>query len=133
MKTETFKKGLEFALLDAEAAELAARKRKNSLQEKFDQLVLRPQLLALVGKTFKYPKNCYSCPEKPSDYWPVYAQVVKAGKGTLLETIQFETDSRGDFHYRKHLWIGEPGSGFVPCSKSEYLRAFKKQITKVVP
>jgi len=47
----------------------------------------------LIGKCFKV-KNCYSCPEKPSDYWWLYKRV-DSTEGTFLKVKMFQTDQYG--------------------------------------
>lgn len=123
---------LSLSLKNAETAEIEARRRKNKLKDKHDQLILKPRLLSLIGKTFRYPKNCYSCPSKPSDYWPVYARITGL-KRMCLEVIEFQTDCRGHFKWDTNFWGNDIRVGFVPCSQKEYLEEFKKQISKVKP
>lgn len=47
-----------------------------------------------VGKTFR-TRNNYSCPEKPSDYWWLYAKVTRMDEGGLLYATTFQTDRYG--------------------------------------
>lgn len=54
------------------------------------------EALPLLGKCFR-TRNCYSCPEKDSDYWWVYIRVTKVSKGGGLYAFQFQTDKNGDF------------------------------------
>jgi len=30
-----------------------------------------------IGDVYVYRKNCYSCPEKPEDYWDTYHYIIK--------------------------------------------------------
>jgi len=120
-------------LKKAEAAAVKANKKEYALREKFDVLIKGPELLKLVGKTYKYAKNCFSCPEKEEDYWPVYAKVVGMD-GTVIKIVEFETDSCGNFNYKHNGWYnGEPGSGWEECSLEEYCKEFAKQLSKVIP
>lgn len=89
---------------------------------------------ALVGKCFKYPKNCYSCPSKPSDYWPVFVKVMRLGQYGTLRTMEFQTDKNG----RLEIRFDDHGtlSGHVPISESEFQRAWKrvqKRVASVRP
>lgn len=61
----------------------------------------------MVGKFFK-TRNSYSCPEKPSDYWWLYAKVTKMDKSGHLSIVQFEIDKYGHLsmrqdNYRWHM------------------------------
>lgn len=77
----------------------------------------------LVGKTFKY-RNCYSCPEKPSDYWWMYAKVTRMGDDGLLYLTTFQTDKYGNMEVRfEHL--GYHMQGYHPVPASEFNRAWK--------
>ena len=47
----------------------------------------------LTGKCFAY-RSCYSCPEKPSDYWHTYVQVLSVD-GSYVNALCFEIDKNG--------------------------------------
>lgn len=47
----------------------------------------------LTGKCFAY-RNCYSCPEKPSDYWYTYVQVLSV-EGSHADALCFDIDKDG--------------------------------------
>lgn len=93
----------------------------------------RAENAALVGKTFKY-RNSYSCPEKASDYWWLYAKVTKMDTDGTLSLFTFETDKCGRirielFHHRYGL-----DSSYVPISAAEYrkaLKALKARVAKL--
>lgn len=87
---------------------------------------------ALVGKCFKYPKNCYSCPTKPSDYWPVYHKVTGLSPryGGGVKAITFQTDSKGRIEIREDRWFLET-AGCVPISEAEFQRAWKRVQRKI--
>lgn len=87
-----------------------------------------------VGRYFKY-RNCYSCPEKPSDYWWHYVKVQKVDDAGMLTVFMFETDkygktSTGVDEHRYHL------DDYMPCPAAEFnkaWRAFQKRIAAMVP
>jgi len=49
---------------------------------------------ALVGRFFRY-RNCYSCPEKESDYWWLYVAVTAMDEHGSLRVLKFQTDKEG--------------------------------------
>lgn len=86
----------------------------------------------LEGKAFKY-RNCYSCPEKPSDYWWLYIKVLKVTRDHI-ETKEFQTDKYGEItvrmrkrHYR--FLFGE-GSR-IEIKPSELEKAWKALKAKI--
>ena len=58
----------------------------------------KPIRLALIGKCFKY-RNCYSCPEKPSDYWYLYLKVLRI-KGANAIVEEFQCDKYGEIQIK---------------------------------
>ena len=79
----------------------------------------------LIGKCFKYPRNCYSCPDKPSDYWPVYRKIVGSSAGGLL-VMDFETDKYGNIEIKPSVWGADTLCGYVAIKPSEFLRAWRR-------
>ena len=77
----------------------------------------------MVGKCFKYPRNCYSCPQKESDYWPVYYKVVKVTK-SRVRCIVFSTDRDGKIEIERDARF--LNSGTVPIPNAEFNRALTK-------
>lgn len=79
-----------------------------------------------IGKTFRY-RNNYSCPEKPSDYWWLYAKCTKLDRwgNVVLET--FEVDKNGDFsfHTRENIRLME---GYKPIPEAEYRKQLKRAL-----
>jgi len=78
----------------------------------------------LIGSCFKY-RNNYSCPEKPSDYWWMYTQVLKADGGSLV-CWEFQRDKNGkieiDFQrfYYPHLL-----EGHIKITRKEFAKAWR--------
>lgn len=59
--------------LEAERAAINQRLDAIRDQEKKKEL---PDKLARVGKCYVYRRNCYSCPQKESDYWDTFYRVL---------------------------------------------------------
>lgn len=103
----------ERARLEAQRRTINAR--LNTIQEEETRDALR----LLVGRYFKYPKNCFSCPEKPSDYWPIYRRVVLNEGGNPI-SFEFQTDKYGRvetkteelFHGSSPEWVEIKGEEF---------------------
>lgn len=88
---------------------------------------------ALIGKCFKYPRNCYSLPQTAADYWPVYKRVVSGDEGGC-RAFQFETDSDGKISIETHAWLHE--TGCVPITELEFQKAWnvvQNRIAKLNP
>lgn len=90
---------------------------------------------ATLGKHFKY-RNNYSCPEKPSDRWWLYAKVTKIDKYGYISTLQFETDKYGHISVKEndHCYHMGNGDGWNAISAAEYnraLRSLKSRIAKL--
>jgi hypothetical protein len=81
----------------------------------------------LIGKYFKYPRNCYSCPEKESDYWPVYHKVLYDDGG--LHGMTFQTDSHGMITIKFDDYVSL--SGCVEISAREFLDAWLEVKRKI--
>lgn len=122
--------------LKIEAKELKAQRLRCQIRDMKDKITnedLRPFLMRLVGKCFKY-RNSYSCPEKPSDYWWLYRHVIGVTTDSNLMVHQFQTDTYGEltvkrdtiFTYgRKDINIGQP------CHLPDYKRALRSAIKKL--
>lgn len=78
---------------------------------------------SVVGKYFKYPRNCYSCPEKESDYWPVYFWAQKPS-GSGIHGLSFETDKYGDIRIRFSEYHINTLRGYVEIKPREFWRAW---------
>lgn len=85
-----------------------------------------------LGKHFKY-RNNYSYPEKPSDYWPIYARVTAVDKDGYITSLQFQTDKYGNIDIKvndRGYHMGN-GDGWSEVSASEYGRALKALKAKI--
>lgn len=88
--------------------------------------------IGTLGKHFKY-RNCYSCPEKLSDYWPIYAKVLSVDKDGYIQALQFETDKYGNINIkvRDQAYHMGNGDGWTEVTKTEYTRALKALKAKI--
>lgn len=82
-----------------------------------------------VGKYFR-TRNNYSCPEKPSDYWWVYAKITKMDDAGYLYMTEFQIDKNGDInvrfdHYAYHM------QGWTEIKRAEMLKAWKRLDAKL--
>ena len=80
----------------------------------------------LVGKCFVY-RNCYSCPEKPSDYWDSYCQVHSI-TGSYANVMEFEIDKDGmiRIHPDRCVPANMLGTSWKPLTVAQ----FKRQIDR---
>lgn len=86
----------------------------------------------LEGKAFKY-RNCYSCPEKPSDYWWLYIKVTKVTKDHI-ETHEFQTDKYGEITInlrKQHYRFLFGADSRIEIKPAEFERAWKAVQTKI--
>lgn len=82
-----------------------------------------------VGRYFK-TRNSYSCPEKPSDYWYVYAKVTRMDESGYLHATQFQIDRNGDVNIRfdQHSYHM---LGWTEIKRAEMLKAWKRLDAKL--
>lgn len=126
MKKRAKKVYTESDLEAAEARLTTARGDFNEIKGYIDEREYAPKRRALVGKCFKY-RNSYSCPEKPSDYWWMWAKVAGEESGGIA-LVSSERDKNGDIRIRREwhsLWKGELDSNYQPVTTKEYDRAVK--------
>ncbi len=79
----------------------------------------------LIGKTFVYKDNSFSCPSKKSEYWNVYLKVVECIDSSI-RVITVEKNSQGNIEIQTEERWNNHLYGYVPCSKSVFERYFKK-------
>lgn len=84
----------------------------------------------LLGKTFVYRNNSYSCPREQSDYWNVYLKVV-----ALIEdgvrVITVDKDSHGCIEIKTENRYSNILSGYVPCSKKAFTENYESLLKEV--
>jgi hypothetical protein len=95
--------------LESAAEALAeARKRHTQAQEEHFETHVAPKLRAMVGRHWVYRGNCYSCPEKPSDYWDVYGRVDGVDGASITLTVAY-VDSYGQPTLRRESAVSFDG------------------------
>ncbi len=74
----------------------------------------------LVGKCFTY-RNCYSCPEKPGDYWQSYCRV-SGITGATATVLEFEIDKDGmiRIHHERCIPAGMLGSSWKEITRAQF-------------
>ncbi len=94
---------------------------------KIEDAEAKTKARALEGRYFKY-RNCYSCPEKPSDYWWLYAAVTGVKDGSA-HSLQFQTDKYGQVivETEKHF----TGNGFMEIPREELRAAWLHTMAKL--
>ncbi len=113
MATKTMKKQLEDTL----------RKTRDQIN-KIEQTEREQRNAEFVGRHFRY-KNCYSCPEKPSDYWWMYIRVTGLKEGVLV-VQKFQRDSRGMIAIETDEYYHQMLCGCQEITKHQYEKAFAK-------
>jgi len=111
-----------------EALRKTARRAQEAIGE-IETVARRKENAKKVGKFFK-TQNSYSCPEKPSDYWWLYAKCIRMDEDGFLYSFQFQTDKNGCLdirpeHYSYYL------NGFSEIPKTEFERAWKTLLEKL--
>jgi hypothetical protein len=117
-------------------------KQLKAIEEKeFNEIIEAnyPEFKKLEGKYFKY-KNCYSCPQKKSDYWWLYSKVVTVEKENLYKSGEnvlatctcwgFQTDKNGMININP-IYETYTHSLGVEISKSEFEKAWKATLNEL--
>lgn len=110
-------------MADVEELRLAA-KLANERYHKAEAAIKAVENKKLVGKCFRY-RNCYSCPEKPSDYWWLYMRVTKAD-GYWLYAQQFQVDKNGACSFDPKRMLHNVDGNYEPITKAAYDKAWKQ-------
>lgn len=108
------------------------REQARSAAEKIDAIETRERRAKnakLVGKTFR-TRNSYSCPEKPSDYWWLWAKCTRMDEHGFLYAFKFQTDKYGNVEikpddYSYHM------QHYDPVSPAKYNAAWKALKAKI--
>lgn len=124
---------MTFTETDKLEAEKRARE-ANALLHKIRDAERLAENKGLLGKTFRM-RNDYSCPEKPSDYWWVYAKVQKVGRDGMLTVLRFDTDKYGAMQvqverYQHHMAYY---TEITPAAFNKAWRAFQKKVASTKP
>ena len=117
------------AMSELEKLKSEARKIANKIGDIEDEAT-RKTNGQKVGKFFR-TRNCFSCPEKPSDYWWVYCHVTRMGQHGWLYTNQFEVDKHGSVHARfDYCAMHLASSDWQPISEATYQKAWERLVKK---
>lgn len=81
------------------------------------------------GKYFKY-KNCYSCPEKESDYWYMYIKITEVKQTYWMSGYTFQTDKDGKVLIEVERALTESRCE-IPIMKREFDSAYRKMLKKI--
>lgn len=85
----------------------------------------------LIGKCFKY-RNCYSCPEKESDYWYIYT-MIRSADGHKLRAHEFQVDKNGRVEINaKAEYFRSLTDGWREIPDTEYFLAWNALIKKIL-
>lgn len=85
---------------------------------------------ATIGKCFKY-RNCYSCPEKPSDYWWLYARVERLDDGGNPIGWSFQKDKDGVMQIAHLQRVHQMFGGWVEITTHEFYVAYAALLSKL--
>ncbi|MDB4892195.1 MAG: hypothetical protein JWL61_4050 [Gemmatimonadetes bacterium] len=86
----------------------------------------RVELSAYAGRFFKY-RNCYSCPEKESDYWWLYRAITGlADEGAYLNGWAFQRSVSGIVTIEPSQFGYEPDESYVEITADEFWAAANK-------
>ena len=116
-------------LKELEKQELLIREEKNKILEKEKQEIHIPELKKYVGRFFKYPKNCYSCPEKKSDYWDDYYRILDFVNDTfIVENCYVDSNGKAVIQIETKWWNDSkrPFPTLKEISQKEYENAKTK-------
>jgi hypothetical protein len=117
--------------LETTAAALAdARKRHMQAQEEHFETHIAPKLQRMVGQHWVYRRNCYSCPEKPSDYWDVYGRVDGVDGASLILTVAY-VDSYGKPTLHRESAVSFDGEMPTKWEKTT-AKAFNTEVRRVL-
>lgn len=88
--------------------------------EKYEAQELKAEYM---NKYFVYNNNCYSCPEKPEDYWNVYYKVISIN-GKQIECIAFSKDSNNSICFENETRFESAMSNLKEITQEEYFKHF---------
>lgn len=98
-------------------------KEKYELQEEYFKLYEIKELKEkYLNKYFVYRNNCYSCPEKETDYWNVYYKVININEYGGIEAISLQKDKHG----RIESQITQMSPELEEITKEEYIKETSK-------
>jgi len=109
---------------------------KEQLQKQLDEIAKKeeqemiethyPKFKKFEGKFFK-TSNCYSCPEKPSDYWWLYTKITEIKPKDIYNTRGNGVAS----HYTGWSFqVDKYGQISIEREKSGYIHSLGQEITE---
>jgi len=116
------------ASIDIEALRKQAAEAQNAIAE-HQHAEWRKANAPKVGKCFRTKNSC-SCPEKPSDYWWVYARVTRMDESGMLYAMTFQTDKYGNVNIEQDSCVHH-AQYYTPCSAADLKKAWKKLLSKL--
>ena len=111
----------------AEHVAAVAREKWQTMRNELDEQEAGPKRRQLIGRCFKY-RNCYSCPEKPSDYWWLWFRATGTS-GWMVTGPKIQCDSNGKIDIERYAAIAVDGTldpKYVQVSRREYDRETRK-------
>lgn len=116
------------SLVETKRAELRALMREVAvLDEKRLREEEYPRAKKLQGTFWKY-RNCYSAPNKESDYWWMFQHVVEVKPDGLMLIHEFQIDSNGEAHFqcgKRDSWRFRRLSGWQRATRREWTQALR--------
>jgi hypothetical protein len=82
-----------------------------------------------VGKTFR-TRNNFSCPEKPSDYWWLYAKITRMDDAGMLYATTFQTDKYGAVSINFDQCVHH-AQYYSSCPAADFKKAWKAMLKKL--
>lgn len=109
-----------------------ARRLHVAAEERYFDEVIAPKLQKMVGEYWVYRGNCYSCPEKPSDYWDMHARV-ESVDGAMITLTVAEVDSYGAPKLIRHTAVVSSFKGEMPTKWEKSTRKrFNAEVHRVL-
>lgn len=99
---------------------------KYCLQKKhFELYELKKIKEKYMNKYYIYRDNCYSCPEKKSDYWNVYYKVIDVNENGGIKAISLQKDKYGQITSEEAI-LSIDMLNLEEITEKEYLRETSK-------
>ena len=117
-------------LKQIEAEILKLREQSNAILEKESKEKHIPELKKYIGQCFIYKNNCYSCPQKKSDYWDEFLMVIDFVEANgysyfILEKFRVDRNGEAQFKVVSEYFNADgrkPFDGWREISKKIYLQ-----------
>lgn len=83
-----------------------------------------------IGKCYRY-RNCYSLPEKPSDYWWLYARVERVDEGGWPVGWSFQVDKDGMITISPLQRVHQMFGGWSEITTHEFYVEYAKVLARL--